>query len=145
MATIEDIFNAWNEDSIINRVELGNAALDIPKLHNKYYRMLSSERLRLKKMKSQMDILVGNKKDWLTGNLSKEELDQLGWTPYLRKLLKSELDDFIKVDPDFIEFNIKLAVQEEKLEILDSIIKMISNRSFQISNAINFEKFRAGM
>lgn len=145
MATLEAIFEAWTEDSQINRVELANAALDIPKLHNKYWRMLSNERLRLKKMKSEMDILVNNKKEWLSGNLSKEELDQLGWQPYLRKHLKSDLDQFVKVDPDFIEFNLKLALQEEKIEVLLDIIKMVSNRSFQISNAINFEKFRAGM
>lgn len=145
MATLEQIFDEWSTDSIINRIDLAGAAIEIPKLHNKYYRMLSAERLRLKKMNSEMDQLIADKRDWLTGNLSKEELDQLGWQPFLRKLLKSEVDDFMKSDKDYIDANLKLATQQEKIEVLVDILKMIHNRSFQISNAVNFEKFRAGM
>ena len=35
---IDDILNLWQEDVKIDRTELGDEALNIPKLHHKYYR-----------------------------------------------------------------------------------------------------------
>jgi hypothetical protein len=35
--TLEEIFELWEKDSSINPSELGNAALDLAKLHHKYY------------------------------------------------------------------------------------------------------------
>ena len=34
--TLDEIFDLWSEDSVINVSELGNAAIDIAKLHHKY-------------------------------------------------------------------------------------------------------------
>lgn len=143
--TLDEIFEQWGKDAKIDRLELGNAALDIPKLHHKYYRMLSNERLLLRKQEADQATLLHNKKSWIAGELTSEELNALGWKVHLKKILKTDLEDYLKADQDCINHTLRMAMQREKIEVLDSIIKTIINRSFQISNAINFEKFRAGM
>lgn len=142
--TIDEIFEHWNVDSIISRVDLAGAALDIPKLHNKYYRFFVNERLLLKKQEQDFAVLMLNKKAWCSGELTSSELKAFGWDVQLRKMLKSEAEDFLRADKDVIKTRLSMALQQEKIDALDSIIKMVSNRSFQISNAINFLKFQSG-
>lgn len=142
---LENIFEEWEKDSKINRVELGDAALEIPKLHHKYFKMMSGERLRLRKMESDHDELLRNKKEWLMGHLSKEELNELGWEACLKSHLKSELDDVLAKDKQVIESKLRLSYQKEKVEVLNEITKVINNRSFQINSAIQWEKFKAGI
>lgn len=145
MTTLEEIFDFWQEDARIDRLELGNAALDIPKLHHKYYRMMSIERMILRKQESEFAVMMQNKKTWCSGELTSAELSAFGWQPHLKKILKTDIDDYLKADADVIKFTLKMALQKEKLEALDSIIKTIINRSFQISNAVNWAKFQSGM
>jgi hypothetical protein len=143
--TLEEIFDTWMGDSKINPTELGDAALDIPKLHHKYFRMMSGERMVLRKLEADFNTLMYNKRQWANGDLTREELQALNWTPILKRMMKSEQEDFLRVDPDVVKATNRIALQKEKLEALDSIIKMINNRSFQISNAINWAKFKVGM
>ena len=142
---LESIFEEWEKDCKVDRAELGNAALDIPKLHHKYFKMMSNERLRYKKMEADHEELVTNKKDWLMGHLSKEELTELGWTPCLKSHLKSELDDALARDKQVTDSKLLLAYQKEKVDVLNEITKIISNRSFQINAAISWIKFQAGI
>ena len=143
--TLDDIFDEWAKDAKIDRAELGNAALEIPKLHGKYYRFLVQERMMLRKYESDLAALKENKVAWARGELDRDQLKKLGWEPKLKTVLKTDMDDFMAADKDIVQFNLmKMAPQKEKVDLLDSIIKMIANRSFQISNAINWSKFQAG-
>jgi hypothetical protein len=45
---IEDILELWKEDANVDRTELGDEALKIPKLHHKYYQIYISEKLTLR-------------------------------------------------------------------------------------------------
>lgn len=143
--TLDEIFEQWGVDAHVDRLNLGDASLDAAKLHHKYYRMLSNERLRLKKMEADFAVLMQDKKTWAAGEMTTEELNAHGWKPLLKKYLKSEIDEFLKADKDVISNQLKMAMQKEKTEVLDSIIKTIANRSFHINNAISWEKFKAGM
>lgn len=143
--TLDEIFDEWAKDAKIDRAELGNAALETPKLHGKYYRFLVQERMVLRKYESDLASLKENKTAWARGELDRDQLKKLGWDPKLKTVLKSDMEDFMSADKDIVQFNLtKMAPQKEKVDLLDSIIKMIANRSFQISNAINFMKYQAG-
>jgi hypothetical protein len=37
MMKFEDVFASWEKDSVIDRTELADESLKIPKLHHKYY------------------------------------------------------------------------------------------------------------
>jgi radical SAM superfamily enzyme len=61
------------------------------------------------------------------------------------RLLKNDVPAYLDGDQDMIKVNLQLGVQEEKVEVLDSIIKTIGNRGFQLKNYIDWKKFENGL
>jgi hypothetical protein len=51
----------------------------------------------------------------------------------------------IEADAQIQKLSLKIGLQREKVSTLDSIIKTITNRGFQISNAINYMKLMNGI
>jgi hypothetical protein len=84
------------------------------------------------------------KYDYYRGILPEEDLKENGWQPFQLNVLKSEVTMYIESDKDIIKMNLRLAHQQEKVDVLDSIIKSIKDRGFQIKNAIEYEKFKVG-
>lgn len=141
---IEDIFDLWSEDSNIDSTDISRASLDIPKLHFKYYKIYSEERLLLRKYIEEKKQLVLLKSEYYKGELPQDELQENGWEPFMKRLLKTDIPQYIDADSDIIKLNLKIAMQQEKVDILESIIKTISNRTFQIKNFIDYERFKVG-
>lgn len=59
-------------------------------------------------------------------------------------ILKGDLPMYLDADQDVVNLSLKIGYQQEKLELLDSIIKTIMNRNFIIRNAIDWQKFTMG-
>jgi len=142
---LDEIFAMWDEDTTINPTQLDAEALKIPKLHNKYYRVFSQERLGLKKLETDYKKLYHLKYDWLLGVLDKETLEENNWKQNPRNILKSDIPMHIDSDQDIINLTLKISYQKEKITLLESIIKNISDRGYMISNAINWQKFTNGL
>ena len=141
---LEDIHNMWSEDCDVDRTELGEESLKLPKVHSKYLRVFSEERLTLKKLEEERKEFVKLKYDYYRGFLSEEDLKANGWVPFQLNVLKTDVPMYIEADQEMIKINLKLALQQEKVSTLEAIIKSISNRGFLIKNAIEFEKFKVG-
>lgn len=142
--TLDEIFSLWEKDSVIDRTELTGASLDTPKLHHKYLRIHSKENLLLKKMEQDFNVLFKIKTEYYLGTLDFETIKEKGWEPNPLKILKAELPTYIKADTDIIKSNLTIAMQREKVSVLESIIKTITNRGFAIKSAIDYIKFQAG-
>ncbi len=141
---IEDIVEMWTSDTKIDSTELASESLKIPTLHNKYYRVFLEERLRLKKMESEMKSLKLDKYEFYTLGPTKESHEK-GWQlPAKGIILKHDIPMYMDADKDIIEMNLKVAYQNEKVELLETIIKSISNRNFIIKNAIDWNRFVMG-
>lgn len=141
---LTEIFEEWKKDSTIDRTELGNASLHIPLLHGKYYKMLCDERTLLKVRKDEYNKLLKVKHEYLLGLLDTDEIKQRGWNPQPLKILKADLPLYINADEELSTIDARIGVQQEKVELLESIIKVIINRGYSIRNAIDWEKFKAG-
>jgi hypothetical protein len=142
--TIDEIFAEWEVDSTISPVDLDRASLEIPKLHNKYYRMLSAERMRLRKAEADFAVLKKVKSDYYAGTLDVETMRERGYAPFRLKVLRADISNYLDADEELIQHGLKMSVMKEKVEILDSIIRTVGNRSFHVSNAIAFIRFKAG-
>jgi len=141
---IEEIMNLWESDTKIDKTELGDEALTIPKLHSKYYNILIKERLLLRKLESEMKQLKLDKFEFLTQGPN-EETKQKGWKlPPRGMILKGDIPMYIDADQDMINLSLKIGMQHEKIDFLDSIIKTIINRNFIIKNVIEWQKFTMG-
>ena len=141
---IEDIYSEWAKDGEIDQVNLSTTASDIPKLHNKYYRMYVEEGMKLKRQRADYKVMVKLKNDYYRGDLDSEELKQYGWDPQPLRILKSYIPTYVEADKDVIEASLRMGLQEAKVEYLESIIRQINNRNFILKSIIDWERFRTG-
>jgi hypothetical protein len=51
---------------------------------------------------------------------------------------------YLEADSDLIELSLKIGLQQEKVELLQNIIKSLTNRGFNIKSAIDFIRFQSG-
>jgi hypothetical protein len=140
---LEDIESLWQQDCFIDRTSLEQESLKIPLLHSKYYKIYLREKIQLKAEEGEYDQFYKIKHEYYTGKLSQEDLAQYGWEPF-QFILKGDLSIYLNSDKDLITKLLKLQVQREKVDFLESIIKTINNRGFLIKNAIDFIKFSNG-
>jgi hypothetical protein len=141
---LDEILDMWSTDCDVDRTELGEEALKIPKLHSKYLRHFSEERLLLRRLEAERKELLLLKSDYYRGVLPEEDLKSNGWEPFRLSVLKSDVPTYIEADQDIIKLNLRIAMQSEKVDTLESIIKSISNRGYLIKSAIDYEKFKVG-
>ena len=144
--TLEEIQKLWSSDSLIDDSQLDNESLKIPELHHKYFRIFSDEKLKLVRMYSKQKELRRLKWLYYTGKLDQNTLENLNWQVFDLdiKKNKNDLEMFIESDKDILELFEKIAYQKEKNEYLESIIKSLNTRGFQIKNAIEWKRFTMG-
>jgi hypothetical protein len=144
MMKIENIFEEWDKDTDFDKTELGDEALKVSKLHHKYFRILSQERITRRSLEAELKILKLEKFEFYTQGPSKESVER-GWEmPPIGKVVKSEVNNYMEADRDIITISLKIGIQSEKIDLLESIIKTILSRGYNIKAAIDWEKFKMG-
>jgi len=141
---LEEIQNLWEKDSLIDRSELGEESLKIPQLHSKYFKIYSDERMTLRALERSFSILKQTKYEYFNGTISEEELNSNGWEPCQLKILKSDIPMYIESDLDIQKIQTRIDMQQEKVNFVESIIKNLPSRGYQIKAAIDWEKFKVG-
>ena len=140
----EEIQKLWTSDCNIDETELAQESVKIPQLHNKYLIFYSNEKLRLKTQRFDHSKLVKLKKEYYGGKMSQEELEAVDWEPFQHKLLKADVEQYVDADDNIIESKKILALQEEKVDYLEAIVKGLSTRGYLIKNAIDWKRFTEG-
>lgn len=139
--SLEDIQDEWEKNSKIDYSNLGTESIRIPVIHDKYLKIFIDERIRLKSMEFELSKLVRTKTNYYNGRMTEDELEERGWEQFQGRLLKNEISNYIETDDDYIKIKQNIVVQQEKINYLDSIIKQLNNRGFQIKNAIDWLKY----
>ena len=93
----------------------------------------------------QEKILKKDKVEYYTGTMAEEDLKERGWQPNPLRILKTDIPVHMEADKDFVDLNLKIAYNKEKVEFLEAVVKTLNIRSYQINNAINWEKFKVGV
>lgn len=141
---LEEIFEHWKKDSDIDITEIGNEAINISKLHHKYYQILVAEKLLLKSYDADMKRLKLDKYEFLTQGPNEETIKK-GWAlPAKGLILKQDIPMYMEADEDIIKLSLKIGIQQEKIELLDSIIKSLMNRGYHLKTALDFQRFISG-
>ena len=141
---VEDIMEQWDKDCKLDETELGNESTKIHTLHNKYLKIFLAERVRLFQQKAELKKKRRVLLEYYLGELDQSELEELGRDQFYKKLLKNEVDLYIDSDDMLTDISLKVTSQQEKVDYLESIIKSINNRGFQIKNAIEWNRFITG-
>jgi len=143
---LEEMMTMWDTDSIIDNNYLGEHSTATPKLHAKYIRLLISTKLKHTKIQSDYLILRKSKFRLYRGELSRDELSQLGWDQWQGlKPLKNEMDEFISGDNDLVSIKMKIDYLETMIYFLESVLGQIKARDWQLKNSITWKQFLAGM
>ena len=143
--TLDEIRKLVGVDLIMDETELDKESMKTPQIHNKYLIFHTDEKLILGKMKSDFNVIRKNKWLYYTGKLSKEELDEFGWDTFDLNILKTDIDKFLDSDEDIIALANRIFLQQEKVNYLESVIKIINNRQWYIRSVIDWLKFTSGV
>lgn len=143
--TLDEIFENWNVDSKISKTELDDESIRTSLLHSKYLKMYSTEKLTLYKLEAEYKSLLKLKTEYFAGTLDTQTIKENGWEPNQKIILKGDINIHIEADQDIQKISLKMGLQREKIYALESILKSISNRGFQISTAVNYMKLMNGI
>lgn len=142
---LEELQNMWGEDCIIDDNHLDRESVNTAKLHAKYLNHLIAYKLKLAKLKADYNTLRQYKFRYYRGELSREELAELGWVQWQGiKPLKNEMEEFLSGDEDLNKSEIKANYIQTIVDFLDSIMNQIKARDWQIRNSIEWKKFISG-
>ena len=97
---LEEIQELWNKDRDIDIENLATESIKIPQIHDKYLKIYIDERIRLKGLEFELAKLTKLKMEYYAGTLSKEELTEHGWEPFLTKVIKTERYTYLDSDED---------------------------------------------
>jgi hypothetical protein len=143
---IEQLQNEWDIDCQIDDNYLGENSTATPKLHAKYIKLLVNVKLKHTKLQSDYNLLRKNKFRLYRGELSRDELTNLGWDQWQGvKPLKNEMDEFLSGDTELNTVRVKIDYLETMIYFLESILGQLKARDWQIKSHIEWKKFLAGM
>lgn len=140
----DDISEMWAVDCKINETNLVAESKRIPELHSKYYNLFYKEMLKVRKLKHDYKELEHAKREWFDGSMAQEDLQERGWKPFQKKVLRNDLDKYIQQDQDIINLSLKIDFHSTRARFLEDIVKTIHGRNFIIKNMIDVMKFQAG-
>ena len=132
-------------DVKIDSGTLDTEATKLPQIHNKYLCLLMDEKMILGKADSDLKTLTKDKWLYYSGKMSEEQLTTLGWEAFELSLLRTDLDRFIDSDKDVIILQNKYILQKEKVNYLESVVKLIANKIWNIRAALDWIKFTQGV
>ena len=143
METLEQILKLWESDAVIDQTEPSKELLKIPTLHSKYLGILTKHKIASKKAHFDYLRMKKIKSEYFTGKLSKEELDNYGWEPF-QFTLKSDITTYLESDNDLIKLLEKKVYHDESVSVLEAILGELKQRTWQLRDFINWERFIGG-
>ena len=139
---LDIIQNMWEQDSKIDIDNLHTESLNIPALHAKYFSIYNTIVLLRKKAEQQKRNIRHERYEYYTGKADPEVYVE---DPFPKKIRDKEtLQKYLDADQKLSQVCLKIDYYETMLNYLESILKVIQNRTYQIKNAIEFVKFQAG-
>jgi hypothetical protein len=139
---LETIQKMWEKDSHIDIDEIHNESIQVSQLHAKYYDILNNLILLRARAKQQEKNIRHERYEYYTGKADPEVYIE---NPFPKKIRDKEtLQKYLDADEKLSEIVLKMEYYDVMISYLESIIKQIFNRSYQIKNSIEWHKFTAG-
>lgn len=143
MINLETIQEMWKKDCEIDIDNLHNESLKVASLHSKYYEIYNNITLLRKRSEVQYKQKKLERYNYYSG---KADPDVYREEPFPFKVRDKEgMQRYLEADEKLSDIFIKIEYYDTILKYIEEIIKMISNRTYQIKNSIDFLKFQSGM
>ena len=139
---LETLQSMWEKDSQIDPDNLHTESLKVPALHAKYHEMFNNFLLLRKKAEQQRKNIRHERYEYYSGKADPEVYIE---NPFGKKIRdKDTMTKYLDADDKLKQISLKIDYYETLLNYCESILKQISNRTYQIKNAIEWQKFIAG-
>ena len=138
---LDEVQSLWDEDSQLDVDNLHTESTNIPALHAKYYRILNKIILLKKMEENKFKVLKKEKWQYYTGKADPQVYIE---KPFDHKVLRQDVDKYMDADEDLIRLISKVDYYQVMISYLDSILKTIGNRTYQVKNAIEWQQFIRG-
>ena len=140
---LDTIQEMWEKDAKIDRDNLHDESLNIPSLHAKYFQIYNTIFLLRKKAEQQRKNIRHERYEYFSGKADPNVYIQ---NPFPKKIRdKDTMTKYLDADEKLSNASLKIEYYDTMLTYLESILKVIQNRTYQIKNAIEFMRFNAGM
>ena len=139
---LEKIQEMWMKDSVIDPDNLHDESLKIPQLHCKYYTLYNTITLLREKAKDSYNKIKLERYNYYTGKAPAEVYVEDPFPYKVRE--KDAIQRHIEADEKLNAIDLKVKYYDVMLKFLEEIIRNVSNRTFQIKNAIEWNKFQSG-
>ena len=142
MINLDKIQSMWQEDCKIDIDNMHEESIKVPQLHSKYHEILNNLiLLRTKAQKIQKSVRH-ERYEYYSGKADPEVYEK---EPFLKKVRdKDALIRYMDADDRVSDANLKVEYYDVMINYTESILKQISNRTYQIKNSIEWHKFQAG-
>jgi hypothetical protein len=139
---LEQIQEIWEKDSHIDPDNLHDESLKIPQLHSKYYNIYNTISLLREKARETYNKVRLERYNYYTGKAPAEVYVE---EPFPYKVRDKEaLQRHMDADERLNKIDMKIRYYDTTLKFLEEIIRMISNRTYQIKNSIEWHRFQSG-
>ena len=139
---IEKIQEMWEKDSQIDPDNLHDESLKIPQLHSKYYTLYNTITLLREKARESYAKARLERYNYYTGKATAEVYAEEPFPYKVRE--KDAIQRHLDADDKMNKIDMKIKYYDVMLKFLEEIIRAVSNRTYQIKNAIEWNKFQAG-
>tara|TARA_B100001287_G_scaffold165935_1_gene139439 strand:+ start:1394 stop:1825 length:432 start_codon:yes stop_codon:yes gene_type:complete len=139
---LEQIQEMWERDATIDPDNLHDESLKIPQLHSKYYTIYNTITLLREKARTSYSKIKLERFNYYTGKAPAEVYVEEPFPYKVRE--KDAIQRHMDADEKLNTINMKIKYYDTILKYLEEIIRIISNRTYQIKNAIEWNKFQAG-
>ena len=139
---LEQIQEMWEKDSKIDPDNLHDESLKIPQLHSKYYTLYNTVTLLRERAREQYSKVRLERYNYYTGKATAEVYAEEPFPYKVRE--KDAIQRHLEADDKMNKIDMKIKYYDVMLKFLEEIIRAVSNRTYQIKNAIEWNKFQAG-
>ena len=139
---LEQIQEMWEKDSKIDPDNLHDESLKIPQLHSKYYTLYNTITLLRERAREQYNKVRLERYNYYTGKATAEVYAEEPFPYKVRE--KDAIQRHLEADDKMNKVDMKIKYYDIMLKFLEEIIRVVSNRTYQIKNAIEWNKFQAG-
>ena len=139
---LEQIQEMWQNDSVIDPDNLHDESLKIPQLHSKYYTIYNTISLLREKARESYNRIRLERHNYYTGKAPAEVYVEDPFPYKVRE--KDAIQRHMEADDKLNAIDMKIKYYDTTLKFLEEIIRVVSNRTYQIKNAIEWQKFQSG-
>ena len=140
---LNSIQEMWEKDSKIDPDNLHIESLNIPSLHAKYFELYNTIFLLRKKAEQQRKNIKHERYEYFSGKADPEVYIK---DPFPKKIRdKDTMQKYMDADEKLSTTSLKIDYYDTMLVYIESILKVIQNRTYQIKNAIEYMRFTSGL